>query len=165
MKPSAYIFELSRKLYEKKLLLKDSYAGEQLSGRLSEIDEEIESLVLAYDATYLTADEKLKWTDFKRRLRQYNDEEMRLAATNNTVSAQAMLHEFNSLQSMLKALSQIQVGEGVELLRDSNNVVQSSNTISSLEIGMLIVLGVVTLAIIQTPDYSKFKGHANQIWN
>ena len=76
LKPSAYIFELSSKLYEKKLLMKDSYKGEQLSGRLSEIDKEIESLVSAYDATYLTADEKLKWTDFKRRLRQYNEDEI-----------------------------------------------------------------------------------------
>ena len=76
-----------------------------------------------------------------------------------------MLGEFNDLQSTLRALSQIQVGEGVELLRDSDHVVQSSNTISSLEIGMLIVLGVVTIAILQTPDYSKIKGHANQIWN
>lgn len=151
--PATYIFEITDHLYQKRLL--------QEGGDVQQIashNRAIAGLIGSYEATTLTAEEKLAWKDFKTSLQQYNEAEVKgMDANMESAFNKAMLH--------LNALSRIQTGEGKQLHNNSEKIISGNILTSNLEISLLIVLALYTLVILSATDNRIFQKPQNQFLN
>jgi hypothetical protein len=131
--PATYLHRIANHLYEQRLTGGDSHPMA------------IDSLVAAYETTYLTPDEKKQWASFKTHLSRYRQE----AAKGDTAVSQ---QEFQETISDLIDLSNIQIGEGKNLESDSHNVVSGSVLSSQLEMSLLIILGLLATVLLFMTD-------------
>ena len=139
--PATYIFRITDHLYQKRMLHQQTATDQQATAQIRLHDNAIMTLIRDYEATHLTREEQHQWNDFKKHLLKYNVQEQQ---SDNIPAAKS----FDRTIQCLNALSTIQAGEGHHL-RESSTAIISANTIrSSLEIGLLIVLGIVTLVLI-----------------
>ncbi|WP_298737947.1 MCP four helix bundle domain-containing protein [uncultured Chitinophaga sp.] len=127
--PATYLHRIANHLYEQKLT-----GGE---GHLAAID----SLVTVYETTYLTPDEKKKWSSFKAHLSGYRTQ----TAKGDSLGSQS---EFRETIADLIGLSNIQIGEGKNLETDSHKVLSGSVLSSQLEMTLLIILGLLATILL-----------------
>ncbi|WP_298708910.1 MCP four helix bundle domain-containing protein [Chitinophaga sp.] len=127
--PATYLFGIANHLYEQRLKGNDGHT------------EAIDSLIIIYETTYLTPDEKKQWSSFKSHLSAYRQ----LAASGDTL---AMLHQFQETVINLNTLSGIQIGEGKNLQTDSRDIASGSSLSSRLELTLLIILGVLAIVLL-----------------
>ena len=52
----------------------------------------------------------------------------------------------------LKSLSQLQVGEGSALTQDAQTVISGRELMSQLEMSLLVIMGMVVVFLIATPE-------------
>ncbi|MFD2886614.1 MCP four helix bundle domain-containing protein [Chitinophaga cymbidii] len=157
--PATYLYEISNRLYQKRLMLEEK-AGlpEDWMALKKARDGEIDSLVQAYDSTYLTKNEQTLWLRFKEQLQRYN----RLESASFTlatgpgglsVDGEVSLDEgFRQTVTLLNNLTEIQVGEGKNLQTGSHNIASGSVLSSHLEMTLLIVLGVMAVILLSMSD-------------
>lgn len=157
--PATYLYEISNRLYQKRLMLEEK-AGlpEDWMARKTARDGEIDSLVQAYDSTYLTKNEQTLWLRFKEQLQRYS----RLESASFTlatgpgglsVDGEVSLDEgFRQTVTLLNNLTEIQVGEGKNLQTGSHNIASGSVLSSHLEMTLLIVLGVMAVILLSMSD-------------
>jgi len=145
--PSSYLFRLNDHLYQKKLLLQDLSDQPAITAALDSHNHDINGIIEAYSATYLTANEEEYWTDFKSSLEKYNRAENDiLAASGNNADADRMLNAgFIQALSSLNQLNELQAAEGLKLQDDSRSLLQSTVLRAYLEVSLLFILGIVAL--------------------
>ncbi len=168
LKPSAYLYDISHNIYQKRLLHNED-VNAHTSSLIYSHNKTIATLIGQYEQTVLTDEEKQQWKLFKQHLYRYNalendwlkagNEQMTTAANNELLAA------FNLALKNLDNLSNIQVGEGNYLQRNTTSMVNSSLVFSSLEISLLIILGLFTLVILSVSDNAIFKQHQKQMLN
>ena len=158
LKPSAYIYEISNHLYEKRLAAAGVGDEAKAAAARTEHDKAINTLIAQYEKTYLTKDEEKQWLNFKNNLAEYNMLEGR-----TDVSNAATAEEFEQLLGDLHALSKIQLREGSDLRIDTKTIVSNTMMVSVLEISLLTVLGLFTLVIISTSDRRIFRQYQKDI--
>lgn len=166
LKPSAYIYEISNKLYEKRLLLNPATAGVSDPAVRQRNNKAISGLISSYESTTLTMEEKKEWKLFKNHLSHYNtlEEELLQAAPDNK-DLSLIDQQFKLTLAHLDNLSKIQIGEGTFLFKNSQSVVNDTLMVSQLEIAILIILGLFTLILLSVSDKSLFKQTQQQLWN
>lgn len=159
--PSSYIFEITDRLYKKRLLQEHAthYNAAPLTNTGQAYDREIATLIKEYEATVLTKQEKQKWIQFKNSLYQYNT-----LSANTGFTTQAT-QSFDQTIQYLGALNKIQVGEGNSLRKSSQTIIDGSSILSYLEIVSLIVLGIFTLILLSVADTTLLKKPENHVWN
>ncbi len=158
LKVSAYIYEISNHLYQKRLIQTDDYLVEtsRVAEEVQQHDSAILSLMTQYETTYLTANEEKQWEAFKAHLIAYNQTDDVQGSQNS--NAEALLsRRFDQVLQDLNALSSIQIEEGSQLRNDTHSIVSHSLILSILEIALLIVLGLFTLVILSATDNRIFK--------
>lgn len=167
LKPSGYIFEITHAVYQKRLLFLDSIANAETAARIAHHNSTIETIIISYEKTFLTSEEKKEWLAFKKHLHAYNHFESQHfnSGADITANRQTMATEFSGVLDNLSQLSNIQVGEGNQLQKHSKSVVDSSLAFSSVEISLLIVLGLFTMAILSISDHVLFNRKDKQILN
>jgi hypothetical protein len=167
LKPSGYIFEITHAVYQKRLLFLDSIANAEAVARIAHHNSTIETLIISYEKTFLTSEEKQEWLAFKKHLHAYNHFESQYfnSQANTTPDRKAMTAEFSGVLENLGHLSNIQIGEGDQLQKHSKSVVNSSIAFSSVEISLLIVLGLFTMAILSISDHVLFNRKDKQSLN
>jgi len=161
LKPASYIFSISSNLYQKKALLgeRQLYSPAALNKMLAQHNATIATLVQQYEATTLTKEEKKQWAAFKTNLAAYNVLETAGAEGHN------MDVYLANCMTNLDALNKIQVGEGSNLQKSSSSIVSNTLMLSSLEITLLIILGLCALVILSTTDKAIFNPAQNQALN
>jgi hypothetical protein len=164
LKPSAYIFDITHSAYQKRLLFADGVVNAQTVAEISRHSHTIDTLISSYEKTYLTTEEKKQWAAFKQHLDAYDHLEG-LYFSGQTANKQAMAAEFAGVLNNLGNLSKIQIGEGNELQKHSRSVVDSTIAFSSVEIALLIVLGLFTMAILSISDHVLFNNKQQQSLN
>ena len=160
--PATDLFSLTENLYNKRFLmesyLKDSYKGteEQLSFNLKEHDKNIESLIAKYEKTYLVEQETKYLSEFKDKVKQYSSLERDILdlSKNNSKEAALNLYQTRGIDAhkkiiyQLSELNRIQSVIGNELIKDSKGVVASSNLLSTLQIALAIITGIIIIVLI-----------------
>ena len=167
LKPSGYIFELTHAIYEKRLMFVDNVTNTKVASKINQHNQAITKLIKSYEETYLTPDEEKQWTAFKTHLDAYNYFEQAYfnQQTSIMVDKQAMTSEFEDALDNLGQLSRIQIGEGTQLRQQSKSIVNSSIAFSTVEIALLIVLGLFTMAILSISDHVIFNRNQKQFLN
>lgn len=163
-----YIFELSSLLYENRLML-DACAADLEEGpvqsRINENNSAVNQIVAAYAETSLSEEEERIFSEFKTEISDLTQLEntyfmYRNSPTSNHLlsSMEPRLHSsFYKAGQKLNELSAIQMDIGKTLRDDSRKMIAGSQIFSTLEIGMLIVLGLFIQVIIFSARLSKSK--------
>ncbi len=144
--PATYIFSISDHLYQNRLLMEADEHNPLLHEELKVHDEVIAMLISNYETTYLTDEESKQWASFKEHLYAYNRFRADPARDQITTA-----HFSNALQC-LNTLSQIQVGEGGALHKNSRAIIDGTNAFSEFEISLVMILGVISVVLIGLPE-------------
>jgi hypothetical protein len=140
-----YIFKLASATHEKKYLLTQYKAKQssEIKSEIASINTEIDFLLKDYQTTFLTVGEQQV---FKNLLR--NNDQLRAIEENpkSEIAHLNSLYDKNII--LLKKLSKIQMKEGEALYKNSRSIVTSNASLSYLELGLLIILGLITQALI-----------------
>ncbi|MGJ3234099.1 MCP four helix bundle domain-containing protein [Marivirga sp.] len=140
-----YIFKLASATHEKKYLL-TQYTVKQSSeikNEIASINNEIDFLLKDYQTTYLTVGEQKV---FKKLLK--NNNQLRVIEENPEFEIAQLNSLYNKNIILLNKLSKIQMKEGEALYNNSRSIVTSNASLSYLELGLLIILGLISQALI-----------------
>lgn len=159
----SYIYEISNRLHEKKLLFGSAQADEieEVSSEKAHLDGQISALVTSYDQTKLTAEEARVFELLKNDLNRLSEAETRILTRSelNQQSAPGALEDLHAhLEMGLNKLSNVQINEGMNLVNNTERIIAGSYVSSQLEIGLLIIVGLFLQAIIMNarPAVPKF---------
>lgn len=168
--PATEITYLTEDLYSKRLLLERFLLSgeEEQTGKLQEElhrhNKRIDSLILEYEKTYLVVQESVYLAEFKRKVQDYAQVEkeiLSLRGEEAKETGQEMFENkgkpvFQQAMAHLHALTQIQSDVGKELIKDSQVIVASTNILSSLQIALAVIIGIIVQVLILTSRMVKF---------
>ena len=160
--PATDIFSLTENLYSKRFLmenyLKDNFKGNdaKLIQDLNIHDTTINSLISKYEKTYLVDQESKYLSEFKSKVKDYSNLEKDILNLSKIEGKEAAMHLYqtqgidahkNTIYQ-LSVLNRIQSVIGGELIKDSKGIVASSNLLSTLQIVLAIITGIIILILI-----------------
>ena len=169
--PATDLFYIADNLYAKRYLLenmqeKSPSAKIELIKQLGNHDANIQALMVKYEKTLLTPQEKKHLQDLKSQLKANNEIENKLLANGIVTSKEELskqtIASFNSITKKLTDLTQIQRKVGEDLIKNSNYVASGNNFYSSIQFALAIVIGILIVAIITTSNVVKV---ANEKFN
>ncbi|MEL7144768.1 MAG: MCP four helix bundle domain-containing protein [Bacteroidota bacterium] len=147
----SYLYKISRQLQIKREILQSQNA--QPAARLNAaVNDSIKVLIDQFSETKLTQFEEKRLRLLQKNLDQLLKEEKSFSTVNSNDEAQALPTDFELYFSRmiedLDALAEIQLDEGKREKMISNRAVNASNIISKIEIGFLILIGVIIQLLI-----------------
>lgn len=161
--PATDIFYLMENLYSKRLLMEKHLLEENnevgnLREQFNMYDKNINTLILKYEKTYLVDLESKYLEEFKKKVKAYAAIEQSIITLIETGEKKAAvtLYEnegkviIKSTINHLHNLTEIQSVVGEELIKDSKEIIASSNMMSSLQIILAIIIGAIIQALIFT---------------
>jgi hypothetical protein len=157
--PAAGLFQINDLMFTKRLVLEeylldpDPQRREEAGHKLAVCNGRIDSLILAYEATYLVAEETLALKDFKQKVRAYNVLE---ALSLSGGPAESQVHNyarevgpvFKEVHGELMSLSRIQTAEGRQLLEGSRVISGHASLISNLQMALVVVIALAVQALL-----------------
>ncbi len=146
-----YIYCISRQMEVKRNLLQTGLP-EGSAAINANANDSIQTLINRYSKTKLTESEAQHFASLQTRLNrlfQYEQSLSRGETINEELpSLDQVENYYTGIFNDLDALSEIQIQEGKRELLFSNQAIDSSNLISRLEIGALILIGVLLQLLI-----------------
>jgi hypothetical protein len=159
--PSAGLFHINDLMFTKRLLLEeyllnpDEHGREEVRRQLQICNARIDSLLQAYEGTYLVEEESRQLMDFKGKVREYNVlENLYLsdppAPGHLHIYTAQMGPLFKQMHGELMSLSRIQTAEGLALLEGSQVITGNASLISNLQIAMVVVIALAVQALLRS---------------
>jgi len=148
------IFDISKSIQKKKMAvaLSDTL---YFSEKNNTVSEDIQGLILRFEETNLTSDERIIFETFKENLEVLNQFEIRFIASGFSQKDE-LLHHLSDLSTNLYDLSKIQLEEGGRQMALSKKAIHTVDLFTQIEIYILIFLGVlVQIIIIYKPKEDK----------
>ncbi|WP_254411066.1 MCP four helix bundle domain-containing protein [Dyadobacter diqingensis] len=176
--PATTIIYLTENLYGKRLSLEkfllkpDTNDKGKISALLATHDKSIDSLIRAFEKTYLVDREAKSLAAFKNRVEEYGLLEkmiLNLHASGHSEEGKVLFEgagasTFQSTLNNLNDLTEIQSVIGDELVKESKSDFASYAMISFLQVALAIIIGLIILVFIQNskvinkPKVTKDKG-------
>jgi Four helix bundle sensory module for signal transduction len=159
--PAAGLFHIHDLMFTKRLALEayllnpEEQSRQEVSRQMVRCNARIDSLIQAYEETYLVEEESRKLKEFKLLVRQYNIlESLYLSAHPGPGQLQSYARQigpiFKKMHGGLMSLSHIQTAEGRELLEDSRVITGNASLISNLQIAMVVVIALAVQALLRS---------------
>lgn len=162
--PATDIVYLTESLYQKRLLMEKQLLDQQgnswdnLAQKLQFHTQRIDSLVGKFEKTYLVKDELASLRAFQKRHAEYvrvEQEILRLGkADNRSVGLSLFASQgdvlFEKTMVRLRELTQIQSSVGQELFKESHRDVLKFVFLSTIQIIMVIVIGLIVIGLIRS---------------
>jgi hypothetical protein len=147
-----------RLLMEKQLLIQEENSWESVIRQLDTYNQRIDSLVSEFEKTYLVKDELASLRAFQSRHTEYAQVEQEIVRLGKDGDRAAGLHLhttqgealFQKTMTRLRELTQIQSSVGKELFRESHSDVVQFVFLSTIQIIMVIVIGMIVLGLIRS---------------
>lgn len=168
LQPATYIYGISNRLYENRLLLEQAVRHAPYDQILQQNTTAIAGLIKSYEATVLTPEEKKQWSLFKKQLEQHRIAEAQFREALVTGDQGVVAYpgrSFSQTIAYLDRLNTIQVGEGTSLFNKSHSIINDTELVSHLETGLLIILGLCILVLLSISDNNLFRQRQQQLWN
>ncbi|WP_215235656.1 MCP four helix bundle domain-containing protein [Dyadobacter linearis] len=160
--PATTILYITENLYSKRLTLENHLFTSEgtselpVSEQLKSYDKSIDSLIRVFEKTYLVAEEEKSLTAFKEQNSRYvhlEQEILNQCAAGNVeggkrVFAQNGALKFKEAVASLNALTNIQSDVGKDLMKESKSNMASFGVITSLQIGLAVIIGLMILVLI-----------------
>ncbi|WMN12048.1 MCP four helix bundle domain-containing protein [Marivirga salinae] len=140
-----YIFKMANATQEKKYLLTqfDSKDDQIIENEINTINVIMDSLIADYQKTYLTINESTIFKDYLQ-----NNAQLRIMENDPKLQFSQLTALYDQNVELLNDLSKIQMKEGEALYNNSQSIVTSNASISYLELGLLIILGLISQALV-----------------
>ena len=162
--PATTIIFLTENLYGKRLALEkhlfypDLESPEKVKMQLNAFDTSIDSLIRIFEKTYLVDQESKSLDVFKFQVKKYSELEDHVISHCKTGSfdegkkifAGDGVQVFQGTIANLNELTSIQSDIGKDILKESRVDMASFDLISFLQIGLIVVIGIMILALIQS---------------
>lgn len=146
-----YIYKISRQLQTKRNAINSS-SYEDLYSLRTQVNDSIDQLINKFSETKLTETEALRLDQLKNRIRQLSDYEKNhldgKPIDKRSELVDQMDRYYSEVLDELDVLAEIQIEEGKRETMNSGRAIDSSNFISRLEIGALILLGLMIQLVI-----------------
>lgn len=160
--PAIDLFYLNEHIYQKQLLLTNFLSAPghapttQIRETLLRYNYLIDSLITDYEKTYLVRKESEYLGAFKLSLRDLKMLEESALSLYEHNSIQAAIQLFSQKSTMLFAqiteqmsvLIKIQSTVGSELFKDSKSIVDSSHILSTLQIVIAVIIGMIVQVLV-----------------
>ncbi len=153
----SYIYQLSGHLYQKKMLVDNSFYAETDHGLLPEKlmgnNSAILGLLEKYEKTELTRDEARYFSAFKQNLQELraleNQFVLQPAVGQERLQAKNLMDaQYREAASHLNYLSHIQVAEGKRLNEQSKQIIAGSAILTQFEFALIIAIGVMIQMLV-----------------
>jgi hypothetical protein len=140
-----YIFKLANATQQKKYLLTEYHKKKEseIETEISLINIKVDSLLSDYKNTYLTVAEKAVFEDYL-----HNNRKLRTKEQNPKLEISQLNILYDKNMKLLNKLSTIQMKVGEDLYNNSRSIVTNNASLSYLELGLLIILGLISQALI-----------------
>ncbi|AWW32482.1 hypothetical protein DN752_21320 [Echinicola strongylocentroti] len=153
--PESYIYHLSDFLYKKERLLDDCVSKVDyldLSEKNIGYNTSMDSIMVAFEETYLTPDEDVVLSDLKENIHGIYVVEGVLTGGGDLASFDQAKEDAEVLIAKaaknLEDLSDIQLTVGKQVNDDSKRIMAGSSILTRFETAILVILGVVINALI-----------------
>ncbi|WP_420149158.1 MCP four helix bundle domain-containing protein [Spirosoma sp.] len=160
--PAISIVYLSENLYKKRLLVENYLLSEaratpvEIREQLKAYNTTIDSLIYDFEKTYLVREESRSLHAFKACLSVYASMEqtiLQLSETGNREASHALFERqssatFQQSITLLNELIKIQSIVGQELFNNSRSEASQFSIISTVQIGISIIIGLIILGLI-----------------
>jgi preprotein translocase subunit SecG len=180
--PATTIIYLTENLYGKRLSLEKFLLSDkagttpEMVSVLHSHDAHIDSLISAFEQTYLVDDEAKSLASFKNRVDEYILLEkmiLNLHTAGNSKEGKLLFEgaaasTFQSTIQNLNELTSIQSSIGKELMKETKSEMASFGMISFLQISLAVIIGLIILVFIQNSkivNKTKAKGEAGSYFN
>lgn len=151
--PSHYLFQIQSLLLRKKFM--QEHGELQAATKRQEIrnmDASIDSLIKAYEETYLTNEEEKEWKSLRKALQLYDSSEEELMSEREgdrpAASMQQIESSFQDALLWLSRLNTLQTKEGGLIRKSSQELIHSALLQSYVQISLVIILLAVGIALI-----------------
>lgn len=155
--PAALLFHLADRVHTRRLVLEEYLAGQsdydaaRVHHELGRLDAGIAAAIESIERTHLVEAESKLLGSFKSQLAEYTRLEQRAlqdVAAGRTVTYDAALRAaFTALRTELIGLTEIQEVEGKDLSKRSFSAAAGVSSLTHLQIGLCLVLGLFALAL------------------
>ncbi len=168
--PATDLFYLAENLYAKRYILEsiiedgpEAGRHKALLQRLRHHEDNINSLLLKYEKTFLTPLEKKHFEELKVQLKANHFLEEQFIKNQSTLTSKELKTQFETIGNAsfdeiaktLTNLTNIQTSVGEELIKDSNYLVSGSNLYSNIQIFLAVLIGVLIVGIVFTSNAVK----------
>lgn len=140
-----YLYNLSHEIYKKKLHLDE--VGKIYSAQ----NDSINRIIRKYEKTLLTTEESKQFSSLKAHLQLSANIESQIrnsSTRQEEIALRSQLrNQYDIILTDLNNLTSIQISEGQNLIAESNRIVASDNITSRLELGLLIIFGLLIMLI------------------
>lgn len=143
---NGYIYQLSDLVHQKKAIL-ESGASNWIEQSV-QINDSIAKLIVGYEQTRLTSEEATVFEALKKHLRIA--EKLEAQSTEHGTFRPTIKNRYEDSQAMLHQLSGIQLNEGKKVMQASNKTIASNRMTVQLEIGLLIILGLMIHFVVSS---------------
>jgi hypothetical protein len=174
--PATDIFYLTSGLYNRRMLMEQFLFTESKSSLadlrkgLGSHSDSIMHLIAKFEKTLLVKDESLYLAEFKRMVLHYNQVESRIldvwtrqspAHAQNLYETEGKVDLQRTIQ-YLEELTRIQSSVGLDLIRNSKGIASSSDLLMTLQIAVVLVIGLLIHGLIAA---SRITGQKNERFN
>jgi hypothetical protein len=178
--PATTITYLAEHLYgkrlslEKHLLSANPSRGASIDEQLKEHNASIDSLIAAFERTYLVEKEKSSLSAFKNRIDEYVLLEkmvLNLHGAGNSEAGRELFEgvgseTFQNTITRLNELTMIQSSVGMELMKETKSEMAGFSLVSFLQISLVVVIGIIIMILIQSSKIiNRSKGTTNNTQN
>lgn len=151
--PSTAIYHISDHLNQRRFAVEGFLEGNGQPALALQNDLQIhwnktDSIIKAFEETYLVKNESRSLASLKSHLLQHSIIERKLLQQNATEGLSAYHENYNSIRHELQELSIIQTRVGQNLLDESNSLTSNAGIISHMQIIMLIITCLVVQGFI-----------------
>ncbi|MFT2010008.1 MCP four helix bundle domain-containing protein [Pontibacter sp. 13R65] len=160
--PATDIVYLTEHLYNKRLLMEHYLLITEAESEVALVEQmqwhnrQVDSLIHNFESTYLVDQESKSLLGLKNKVEEYVRMENAILALSHEqgrAAGTAMFEQEGKAVFMctikhLHELTRIQSEVGKELVGDSQHIVSSTNILSSLEVGLVLIIGLIVQVLI-----------------
>lgn len=151
--PSTAVYHLSDHITQRFFIAEEyvqnyPHASPETGHQLSAHVQQSDSIISAFEKTYLVKKESKSLEALKKFLDDYRDVEKEVLTTGAPEKLAATAHLYSDIRGELMKLSQIQTRVGQELLDETHSLTSNANTLSQLQVVALIITCLVIQAFI-----------------
>ena len=151
--PSTAVYHLSDHITQRRFMLEgfledSKNSRNEVRDALTDHQQEMDSIVRAFEETYLVENESKSLTRLKEKLVAYTQIENSILSEKGSKGLQRLHGKYADIRTELMELSQIQTRVGQKLFNKTQNLTSNAGMVSQLQIVALIVICLITQGFI-----------------
>ncbi|WP_417592823.1 MCP four helix bundle domain-containing protein [Owenweeksia hongkongensis] len=156
--PATALFHIGDNCYQKKLIIEDLFdtsspLSDDSKKEIQHYSDANDSIILAFENTYLTEKEDKTLQRLKANIIEYNSLEQNILSSwpiHQSQNLYKLENSFEKIRAELRNLSIIQTQVGSNLLKESKNKVNRAHLITNFQIGAALFICIICQILILT---------------